>query len=84
MRDAISASARFEDLLLRITRQNAYWKASVEEIDDPASVLSNGTEYASPERAKRGALDIALELFGTNVPEEELTWHTNEESISRP
>lgn len=68
------ASAKFGDLLLIITRHGGYWRAHVEEIDDPDGGLSDGTDYANPERAKSGAATIARELFGTNVPEEQLEW----------
>jgi hypothetical protein len=74
MSDTNAASARFDDLQLTITRHGEYWRARVEEIDDPNDGLSDGTDYASPDGAKRGAVTIARELFGTNVPEEELEW----------
>ena len=80
MGDAKNISARFEDLLLTITRHESLWRARVGESDDPTSALSDGTDYVSPERAKRGAVTIAHELFGTNVPEEELEWQATEES----
>ena len=74
MSDASSVSAKFDDLLLTITRHDECWRARVEEIDDPNSALSDGTDYASADRAKRGAVTIAEELFGTEVREEELEW----------
>jgi hypothetical protein len=74
MSDVNSASAKFADLVLTIIRHDQSWRARVEEIDNPSSALSDGTEYASPDRAKRGAVAIANELFGTNVPEEGLEW----------
>lgn len=80
MADAKTISARFADLLLTITRHESLWRATVEENDDPTSALSDGTDYVSPERAKRGAVTIAQELFGTNVSEEELEWQATEES----
>lgn len=80
MRDANSIWSRFEDLLLTITRHEGLWRARVEDNDDPTSALSDGTDYVSPERAKRGAVAIAQELFGTNVPQEELEWQTIDQS----
>ncbi len=74
MSDANVSSAKFEDLLLSIARSGEYWRARVEEIDDPNSGLSDGIDHESPGKAKRGAMDIARELFGTNVREEELDW----------
>jgi hypothetical protein len=74
MSDANGSSVEFEDLLLTITRNGEYWRARVEEVDDPNGGLSDGTDYPSPGKAKRGAVDIARELFGTNVPAEELEW----------
>jgi hypothetical protein len=65
---------KFDDLLLTVTRHGECWRARVEGIDDPDGSLSDGTDYASPDRAKRGAVKIARELFGTNVPEEGLEW----------
>jgi len=76
MYDTDMVSANFEDLLLTITKHGEYWRARVEEIDDPDSALTDGTDYASPDRAKRGAMTIALDLFGTSVPEEELQWRS--------
>jgi len=52
MIDANSVSAKFDDLLLTITRHDECWRARVEEIDDPKSALSDGTDYASTNRAK--------------------------------
>ena len=73
--DANAASAKFEDLLLTIRRHGNCWRASVEEIGDPDSGLSDGTDYANVERAKRGAVSIARELFGISLPDdEELDW----------
>jgi hypothetical protein len=66
--------ARVEDLLLTITRYGESWRAHVEEIDDPNSGLSDGTNYVSPDEAKVGAVTVARELFGTSIPEEELEW----------
>jgi len=74
MSEAHASSAKFDDLLLTIARNGEHWRARVEEIDDPDSGLSDGTDYANPGTAKRGAADIARELFGTNVAEEELDW----------
>jgi sigma54-dependent transcription regulator len=50
---------------LTITQHESLWRARVEENDDPTSALSDGTDYVSPERAKRGAVTIAQELFGS-------------------
>jgi hypothetical protein len=72
--DDIVASATAEDLLLTVTRHGEYWRARVEEIGDPDSGLSDSTDYASLDRAKRAAVTIALDLFGTSVPEQELEW----------
>jgi hypothetical protein len=74
MSDEDVASATADDLLLTITRQGEYWRARVEEIGDPDSGLSDSTDYASLDRAKRAAVTIALDLFGTSVAEEELEW----------
>jgi hypothetical protein len=74
MSNANRFSARYGDLLLAITQQGAFWRVRVEEADDPNSALSGGIDYPSVEKAKRGAISIALELFGTAVPAEELEW----------
>lgn len=70
----MTLSARFEDLQLTIARHDQYWRARVEAIEDPNGALSDGTDYSSLDRAKRGAVAIAQELFGTNMTEEELEW----------
>ena len=67
-------SATFEDLRLTVAKRGDSWRASVEDIGDPASTMSDGTDYAQLERAKRAAVIIAKELFGTDVPEDELEW----------
>lgn len=67
-------SARFDDLLLTVIAHDQHWRARVEEIGDPDSAISGGIEYQSIERAKQGAIGIALELFGTRVPPDELEW----------
>jgi hypothetical protein len=69
-------SATFEDLRLTVAKRGDCWLASVEDIDDPAeiSTMSDGTDYVNPEAAKRAAVVIAKELFGTDVPEDELEW----------
>lgn len=74
MSEANVASAKFGDLLLTITRYGECWRAHVKEVDDPDGGLSDGTDHASPDRAKRASVAIARELFGTNVPEERLEW----------
>ncbi len=74
MHGANGFSARFDDLLLTITPHGESWRAKVEEAGDPRGALSSGTDYASVERAKQGAVSIALELFGTGIPAEELKW----------
>ena len=74
-----SRSARFKDLLLTIARTDGYWRARVEEVGDPSSTLSDGTDYPSPDRAKKGAGAIARDLFGTNVSEDQLEWREAKE-----
>jgi hypothetical protein len=74
MGDANKFSARYEDLLLTITQHGAFWRVRVEEADDPDSALSGGIDYPSVDRAKQGAISLALELFGTGVQAEELQW----------
>ena len=80
MNDASVASAKFDDLLLTITRHGECWRTRFEEIDEPNGGLSDGTDYATPDTAKRGAVTIARELFGTNVSEEELEWRPTPDS----
>lgn len=85
MTESITVSARFEDLLLIVTRDENAWRARVEEGNDPTSALSDGGLYASSDRAKAAAVSIALELFGTIVPPDELRWHwSNEHDSSQP
>ena len=67
-------SAIFEDLRLTVIKRGGGWRATVEDVDDPNTRMSDGTEYASPDKAKRAAVNIARELFGTNVHEDELEW----------
>jgi hypothetical protein len=74
MGDASKFAARYEDLLLTATRYGALWRVRVEEADVPNSALSGGAEYPTVERAKQGAISIALELFGTDIPAEALEW----------
>ena len=81
MTESTSASARFGDLLLSITRHEDTWHASVEECDDPDSALSDGGKYASADRAKLAAFTIARELFGTIVSHDEIHWRWCNEEI---
>lgn len=74
MADSNSFAARYDDLLLIVTRDGALWRIRVEEADVPNSALSGGVEYPTVERAKQGAISIALELFGTDIPIGELEW----------
>ncbi len=81
MTDTNTCIARYEDLLLTVARYGAFWGVSVKETDDPSSALSGGVEYPSLERAKAGAISTALELFGTDIPEEILVWQANDGSL---
>ena len=74
MSEANNFLARSDDLLLTISKHGAYWRVRVEEADNPSSALSGGTDYPSVERAKEGAISIALELFGTEITATELKW----------
>jgi hypothetical protein len=74
MSDAKEFWAKSDDLLLTVTRHGQSWRVRVEEVDDPSSSLSGGTDYPSVERAKGGAILIALELFGTAITAAELKW----------
>jgi len=74
MSEANNFWARSDDLLLTITKHGASWRVRVEEADDPSSALSGGSDYPSVERAKEGAISIALELFGTEITAAQLTW----------
>jgi hypothetical protein len=74
MRDTNRFSAKFDDLLLTVFQHGTTWRVCVEEVGEPDSSLSGGMDYSSIERAKQGAVSIALELFGTGVPAEQLDW----------
>ena len=74
MSEANNFLAKSDDLLLTITKHGASWRVCVEEAGDPSSALSGGTDYPSVERAKEGAISIALELFGTEITAAELKW----------
>jgi hypothetical protein len=74
IKDRDADSAIFEDLRLIVVRHGEHWRASVEEIDDPNSRLSDGTDYRELDQAKRAAVTIARDLFGTDVPEHRLEW----------
>jgi hypothetical protein len=74
MSETNNLRARSGDLLLTIDKRGTSWQVCVEEADDPNSALSGGTDYSSVEKAKEGAISIALELFGTKITAAELNW----------
>ena len=82
MAEADKLSAKYEDLLLTIVRSGTSWRVRVQEVDDPDSVLSSGIDYPTVESAKEGAVSVALELFGTGIPKQELKWQPTKDSIS--
>lgn len=82
MADADKLSAKYEDLLLTIVRTGTCWRVRVQEVDDPSSVLSSGSDYPTIERAKEGAVLVALELFGTGIPKQELNWQPAKDFVS--
>jgi hypothetical protein len=74
MFEAEAISAKFDDFLLTVFRHDSTWRVRVEELNYPNTALSGGIDYPSIEKAKKGAASIAVELFGTAVPPEELDW----------
>lgn len=82
MAEANKLAAQYGDLLLTIVRTGTSWRVRVQEVDDPESALSSGIDYQTIERAKEGAVSVALELFGTGIPEQKLNWQPTNDSVS--
>lgn len=74
MSDTVAFSANVGDLVLTVSGGGERWRACVEECDDSDSRMSDGIDYVTLDRAKRGAVRITRELFGTAVDEAELQW----------
>jgi len=68
--------AEWGDLLLSVMKHDLFWRVRVEVQGDPDSAISDGTNYETSTRAQKAAVEIAHELFGTNVIEEELKWQS--------
>lgn len=82
MAEANKLAAQYGDLLLTIVRTGTSWRVGVQEVDDPESALSSGIDYPTIERAKEGAVSVALELFGTSIPKQKLNWQPTKDSVS--